>query len=49
MKITQLQCDINKKKYNLIDIVNNYCSYLNIYCMNLIHDLVYLFSKTLSF
>ncbi len=30
MKITQLQCDINKKKYNFIDIVNNSCS-----CMNL--------------
>ncbi len=46
MEITQLQCDINN---NLIDIVNNCCSCLNIYCMNLIHDLVYLFSKTLSF
>ncbi len=26
MKITQLQCDINKNKYNFIDIVNNCCS-----------------------
>ncbi len=30
VKITPLQCDINKKKYNFIDIVNkninNYCS-----------------------
>ncbi len=30
MKITPLQCDINKKKYNFVDIVNNninnYCS-----------------------
>ncbi len=43
MKITQLQSDINKKKYNFIDIVNNKI------CMNLIHDLDYLYSKILSF
>ncbi len=45
MKITQLKCDINKKKYNFIDI-NNSCSYKNV---NLIHDLNYLFNKILSF
>ncbi len=27
MKITQLQCDIYKKKYIFIDIVNNSCLY----------------------
>ncbi len=43
MKITQLQCDSSKKKYNFIDIVN-----IKI-CINLIHDLDYLFSKVLSF
>ncbi len=43
MKITPLQCDSSKKKYNFIDIVN-----IKI-CMNLIHDLDYLFSKVLSF
>ncbi len=26
MEITQLQCDINKIKYNFIDSVNNNCS-----------------------
>ncbi len=26
MKITQLQCDINKKKYNFIDLVKDSCS-----------------------
>ncbi len=38
MKITQLRCDINKKKYNFIDIVH-----IKI-CMSLIHDLDYVFS-----
>ncbi len=46
MKITPLQCDINKNNYNFIDIVNNSC-HIKI-CMNLIHDLVYLFNKILS-
>ncbi len=46
MKITQLQCDNNKNKYNFIVIVNNSCSYKNIYELN---TWPRLFSRILSF